>query len=40
VKYLVNKLDEIEQENKELIESFTNAGEKIRKIVEGILKRL
>jgi gas vesicle protein len=40
IKYLVNKLDETEKENKELIESFTASGEKIRKIVEGILERL
>jgi gas vesicle protein len=40
VKYLVNKLDEIEKENKELIETFTHSGEKIRKIVGGILERL
>ncbi len=39
-KYLVNTSDEIERENKELLETFMTSRENIRKIVGGILEKL
>ncbi len=40
IEYLVNTLDEIEKENKELLETFMTSRENIRKIVGGILEKL
>ncbi len=39
-RYLVNTSDEIEKENKELLETFVTSREIIRKIAGGLLEKL